>query len=194
MFENHIIDLNKFRNVWKSYESYNSYHIESGHGLGQVQTCLAIFLSDKNWYDCIILCHMSIYKSWFGMVWIFENFENFENGVFWTFSVLGATYERSWTQFFESCFPSNKQLQKENSGFVKTSDEHVRRLRSSWVSSPAFLYLLIRAAFPVPEPAPPDDEAPGWPDDILLASNKKQTITYKWHHTIKVHYFIFQTF
>ena len=47
MFENHMI-----RN--------NSYHIESGCGLGQVQTCLATFLSDKNLYDYIILCHLII--------------------------------------------------------------------------------------------------------------------------------------
>ena len=40
-----------------------------------------------------------------------ENFENFENGVFGTFLVLGATYERSWTRFFESCLLVFRVLQ-----------------------------------------------------------------------------------
>ena len=67
--------------------------------MGQVHTCLANFLSDKDWYDCIILCHMSISELWFDMVWILsilriwristiECFEHFEN---WLVA-LGALY------------------------------------------------------------------------------------------------------
>ena len=76
---------------------------------------------------CAIWVFKNLDLAWFRF-WVFKEckeLREFWKWSFWTFSVLGATYERSWTQFFESCFPSNKQLQKENSGFVKTSDEYI---------------------------------------------------------------------
>ena len=70
MFRNDTIVSNHIVDIFEELYQFSSEILELLIHMGQVQTCSVNFLSDKNWYDCIILCDMSISELWFDMVWI----------------------------------------------------------------------------------------------------------------------------